>query len=121
MPNYIFSNAGVSLVDLKKFNYSSHHTTVADKVLSGEYDAGVVKEAVVEIYKDHGLKIFHIAPKRTTIPLVVSKHTDQKTRQSIMMPFCPLMLKNLRPFPCWSFGTKNFRMASKKPMTANMN
>ncbi|MBC8344699.1 MAG: PhnD/SsuA/transferrin family substrate-binding protein [Candidatus Marinimicrobia bacterium] len=84
MPSYLFSEARVSLSNLSKYDYVSHHTTVADKVLSGEYDAGVVKEAVAELYKEYGLKVFHIAPKRTTIPLVVSKHTDQKTRQSIM-------------------------------------
>ena len=114
MPNYIFSNAGVSLVDLKKFNYSSHHTTVADKVLSGEYDAGVVKEAVVEIYKDHGLKIFHIAPKRTTIPLVVSKHTDQKTRQSIMDAFLSIDVEKPETISLLEFWDKELSYGFEK-------
>ncbi len=87
MPSYLFSEAGVSLSDLSQYDYVSHHTTVADKVLSGEYDAGVVKETVAELYKNQGLKVFHVAPKRTTIPLVVSKHTDRATRQAIMDAF----------------------------------
>jgi phosphonate transport system substrate-binding protein len=87
MPIYLFEQSGINLNDLKKLSFTLHHTTVAEKVLNGEVDAGVVKEAVSDIFIDRGLRIFHIAPKRTSIPIVVSKFTDYDLKQSVIDAF----------------------------------
>ncbi len=84
MPIYLFEKSGINLDDLKKISFTSHHTTVAEKVLNGDVDAGVVKEAVSNIFIDRGVRIFHIAPKRTTIPIVVSKYTKNDLKQSVI-------------------------------------
>ena len=87
MPIYLLEKSGISARDLKELSYTSHHTTVAEKVLNGEVDAGVVKEAISNVFVDRGVRIFHIAPKRTTIPIVVSKYTENDLKQSVINAF----------------------------------
>ncbi len=87
MPHLIFQETNITPEKLKKMTFVSHHTTVAEKVLKGDYDAGVVKAVVAQTYLESGLRIFHTAPPRPTIPLVVSALTDSLTRQSIMNAF----------------------------------
>jgi phosphonate transport system substrate-binding protein len=87
MPIYLLEQSGISSEYLKELSYTSHHTTVAEKVLNGEVDAGVVKEAISNIFIERGVRIFHIAPKRTTIPIVVSKHTENRLKQSVIDAF----------------------------------
>ena len=81
MPIYISEETGIDEINI---DYTSHHTTVAEQVLQGDVDAGVVKEAVAEIFKDRGLRIFHVTPKRTTTPIVISQHTDEQLKQSVV-------------------------------------
>ena len=87
MPIYLFEQSGINSKDLKSLSFTSHHTTVAEKVLNGDVDAGVVKEAVSNVFVDRGVRIFHIAPKRTTIPIVVSKYTENDLKQSVINAF----------------------------------
>ena len=87
MPIYLFEKSGIKTDDLKNISYTPHHTTVAEKVLNGDVDAGVVKEAVSNVFVYRGVRIFHIAPKRTTIPIVVSKHTENDLIKSVINAF----------------------------------
>jgi phosphonate transport system substrate-binding protein len=87
MPIYLFEQSGINLIDLKILSFTSHHTTVAERVLNGEVDAGVVKEAVSNVFINRGVRIFHIAPKRTTIPIVVSKDIENSLKQSVIDAF----------------------------------
>jgi len=83
MPIYIYEEVGLDNKNIQ-IEYTSHHTTVAEQVLQGNADAGVVKEAVAEIFKERGLRVFHIAPKRTTIPIVISDHTEDELKRSVI-------------------------------------
>jgi len=87
MPNLIYSESKIDRDDLNRMTFVSHHTTVAEKVLKGEYNAGVVKAVVAQAYLDKGLRIFHTTPNRPTIPLVVSSLTDSLTKLSIINAF----------------------------------
>ena len=87
MPIYFNEQTGLALSDLKNLSFTSHHTTVAEKVLNGEVDAGVVKESISDIFLDRGIRVFHIAPQRTTIPIVVSKYTDHDLKQAVIDAF----------------------------------
>ena len=96
MPIYLFEQSGISLEDLKNLSYTSHHTTVAEKVLNGDVDAGVVKEAVSNVFINRGVRIFHIAPKRTTIPIVVSKDIENSLKQSVIDAFLSIDINDPR-------------------------
>ena len=87
MPIYLLEQSGISSKDLKELSYTSHHITVAEKVLNGEVDVGVVNEPVSSIFVERGVRIFHIAPKQTTNPIVVSKHTENNLILSVIDAF----------------------------------
>lgn len=96
MPIYLFEQSGINLIDLKILSFTSHHTTVAERVLNGEVDAGVVKEAVSNVFINRGVRIFHIAPKRTTIPIVVSKDIENSLKQSVIDAFLSIDINDPR-------------------------
>lgn len=56
VPSMMLKEAGIMKEQLAKYEHLNHHEEVVYKVLSGEFDAGSVKEAVYDKYKDKGLK-----------------------------------------------------------------
>jgi phosphonate transport system substrate-binding protein len=49
--------AGLSLADLDSVHHFEFHQTVVHRVLAGEFDAGVVREAVAQEFEGHGIRI----------------------------------------------------------------
>jgi len=62
--------------DLKKIQYFNHHTTVIQKVLKGEFDAGAVKNLIAEKYINSGLKIIYKSKPFPSGPITVSNQCD---------------------------------------------
>lgn len=58
VPRYMLLEAGVKTTDLKNYQFLGSHINVAIGVLSGAFDAGAVKEEVLETYKSQGLRAF---------------------------------------------------------------
>ncbi len=56
VPRYMLLEAGVDVGDLADYQFLGSHKNVAMGVLSGAFDAGAVKEEVMEYYKDRGLR-----------------------------------------------------------------
>ena len=48
---------GLSLADLDSVHHFEYHQTVVHRVLAGEFDAGVVREAVAEEFVGHGIRV----------------------------------------------------------------
>jgi len=61
---------------LKKIQYFNHHTTVIQKVLKGEFDAGAVKNIIAEKYVNNGLKIIFESKPFPAGPITVSNQCD---------------------------------------------
>ncbi len=83
MPSYIAEIAGITFEQLERYDFVSYHTTVAEKVMHGDFDAGVVKSVVAEQYVERGLRVFHLSPPIPSTPIVVSELTPQETREAI--------------------------------------
>jgi phosphonate transport system substrate-binding protein len=49
--------AGLSLADLDSVHHFEFHQTVVHRVLAGEFDAGVVREAVAQEFEGHGIRV----------------------------------------------------------------
>ncbi|MBC8323052.1 MAG: PhnD/SsuA/transferrin family substrate-binding protein [Candidatus Marinimicrobia bacterium] len=94
MPLYIEQTTGIKFNDFNSIEYVSHHTTVAELVLSGEFDVGVVKEPVAEMAIQKGLKIIHSVPVSATSPLVISANTDSITKDEIIDAFLSLKIQS---------------------------
>ena len=62
--------------DLNKIQNFNHHTTVIQKVLKGEFDAGAVKNIIAEKHINNGLKIIFNSKPFPSGPITVSIQCD---------------------------------------------
>ncbi len=62
VPRHMLLTAGIRLSDLEDYSYLGSHKNVALGVLSGDFDAGGVKEEVMVAYRDKGLRAFAKSP-----------------------------------------------------------
>ena len=58
VPRYMLLNAGIHLDNLADYQFLGSHKNVALGVLAGDFDAGAVKEEVVDAFKGQGLRPF---------------------------------------------------------------
>ncbi len=56
VPKVMLEEVGIELYDLKKYQHLKNHDDVVKYVLSGEFSAGAVKEAIFDKYKEAGLR-----------------------------------------------------------------
>lgn len=79
MAIWMLEEEGISTKDLAAYTHLDHHDQVAEKVLRGEYDAGMVKAVVARKYEGEGLRVLAISPPIPSVPLVAgSKVPDEK-------------------------------------------
>ena len=62
VPRYMLIRAGVPIRELQQHRFYGSHDNVALAVLTGDSDAGAVKEAVYYKYKDRGLRALKFTP-----------------------------------------------------------
>lgn len=67
IPRYMLAKEGVNIKKLSGYAHLKNHHNVALSVLAGDFDAGAVKEAVFNKYKNRGLKALAWTP-------VISEH-----------------------------------------------
>lgn len=75
IPRYMLAWSGIHLDRLERYTNYSYHETVVKKVLSGEYDAGGIRQSVAQRYLPFGLKIIATSDPIPTGPIVVSPQT----------------------------------------------
>ncbi len=63
VPHYMLLHAGVSSADLAAYEFLENHDDVALGVLMGVFDAGALKEAVADKYRDQGLVTLAETPR----------------------------------------------------------
>ena len=62
VPRYMLLEAGIDVKDLAEYKFLGNHTNVALGVLSGDFDAGAVKEATFFKYEKRGLRAIATTP-----------------------------------------------------------
>ncbi|TCK18585.1 phosphonate transport system substrate-binding protein [Thiogranum longum] len=77
LPRYMLLQAGIRLEDLAAYRFLGSHNNVALGVLSGDFDAGGVKEAVYKKYRAKGLKLVTYTPEIAEHLFVASKRMDR--------------------------------------------
>lgn len=78
MAMWMLQEVGISRQDLGAYTHLDHHDQVAEKVLQGEYDAGMVKALVATKYVDAGLRIIKISPPIPGVPLVTAANVSNE-------------------------------------------
>jgi phosphonate transport system substrate-binding protein len=79
VPRYMLLEAGISGEDLAEYKFLGSHTNVALGVLSGNFDAGAVKEAVFYKYQARGLKAIATTPALSEHLFVASDRLAEST------------------------------------------
>ena len=83
VPRHMLLDAGVSLDALGEYSFMGNHRNVALSVLLGEYDAGAVKEAVFEKFRNKGLRTIAISPPISEHVFIASKTLSKARRNKI--------------------------------------
>lgn len=78
VPRHMLWKAGVEAKDLAGFDFLGNHTNVALAVLSGQYDAGAVKEAVFHKNKSRGLRSVATTPQLSEHLFVTRANIPEK-------------------------------------------
>ncbi|NQV42446.1 MAG: PhnD/SsuA/transferrin family substrate-binding protein [Candidatus Marinimicrobia bacterium] len=73
---WMLKKEGVELTDLSRYENLSYHDLVAEKVLRGDFDAGMVKSVVAQSYSESGIRILARSPAIPSVPLVAGAHVD---------------------------------------------
>lgn len=71
VPRYLLWENGVRINDLKSWSNLTNHDAVAKAILKGQFNAGAVKDVVVEKYMSHGLRVLAWSDPIPSVPLVV--------------------------------------------------
>ena len=76
VPRYMLLEAGIPVTKLKKHAFLGNHANVALGVLSGNYDAGAVKEAIFFKYQSQGLRVLAETPPLSEHLFVVNDNLN---------------------------------------------
>ena len=77
------ATARLTVADLDSLHHFDHHQTVVWQVLRGNFDAGVVKEAVAARYSDEGLRVIARSRPIPGPPLVSHRGVPAAIRQEL--------------------------------------
>jgi phosphonate transport system substrate-binding protein len=83
VPRYMLWKAGVDVSQFEKYDFLGNHTNVALSVLTGNFDAGAVKEAIYDKYKDRGLRILAKTDRYSEHLFVVSDKIPDELAQQL--------------------------------------
>jgi len=78
MAMWLLKQANMTTNDLAAYTHLDHHNQVAEKVIRGEYDAGMVKAVVAEAYQDEGLRVLYTSPPIPSVPLVAGPQISEE-------------------------------------------
>jgi phosphonate transport system substrate-binding protein len=81
VPKYMLRKAGITVDKLGSHSFLGRHENVALGVLSGDFDAGAVKEEVFLKYEKRGLKILVNTPEFSEHVIVASNKLPKKAVQ----------------------------------------
>lgn len=75
MPRFLLAWSDIHLSQLNDYKHFNYHEAVARKVISGEFDAGAVRESVAKAYLEYGLKELSASGPMPTGPVVITPKT----------------------------------------------
>ena len=94
LPRYHLLKSGVGLKDLKRYAFLRSHDFVINAVLTGEFDAGAVKDIVAHKYKKKGLRYVYITDPIPTWSVIVRTDAQEEMVRSVKASLLKLDPKN---------------------------
>ncbi|HEX9154322.1 MAG TPA: phosphate/phosphite/phosphonate ABC transporter substrate-binding protein, partial [Nitrospira sp.] len=83
IPRQMLADADITLEDLKDYGFLGHHDDVARAVLSGEYDAGGLRETTAKKFEDRGLKVIKTSFDIPEFNICASKNVSEALMDQI--------------------------------------
>lgn len=90
VPRYMLIKNNITKNNLGKISFIGSHDNVAFSVLTGEYDAGAVKEAIFYKYQKRGLTTLAFTPELSEHVFVTSNKLSKKMANKIQKVFLEL-------------------------------
>ncbi len=94
LPRYHLLQSGIGLKDLKRYAFLRSHDYVIDAVLTGEFDAGAVKDIVAHRHLKRGLRFVFITDPIPTWSVIVRADAKGEMVQSVKTILLKLDPKN---------------------------
>ncbi len=90
IPRYLLANSGIHLDDLRAYTNFNYDESIVKAVLSGQYDAGAVKDSTALKFYRLGLKIIGESGPIPTGPLVIGPKVPPAVTEAVKKALCSL-------------------------------
>jgi phosphonate transport system substrate-binding protein len=87
-------SAGMPLEQLGEYKFIGHYDNIAKGVVSGDFDAGILKDTTAIDWKHRGLRILHSSPPLPPYNIVAGSKVDARLLKQIRQAFLALDIKN---------------------------
>lgn len=74
----VVESAGIKLEEFASYDYLNHYDNIAKAVISGDFDAGILKDTAAEKFAS-GLRVIHTSPPLPSYVFAVNKDLPPKT------------------------------------------
>jgi len=79
----VLLDAGVRVQDFSEVAYLKHYDNIAKAILHGDFEAGIMKDAVYEKFASQGLRALYTSPPLSSYVFAVSEKLDAQTQQKL--------------------------------------
>ena len=86
--------AGMKLGKFSKYAYLGHYDNIARAVISGDFNAGILKDTTAFAWEGKGLRIIYSSPQLPPYNIVASRNVDKQTLAALRKAFLGLNGKN---------------------------
>ena len=86
--------AGIKLEQFSEYKFIGHYDNIARAVMSGDFDAGILKDTMAFAWQGKGLRILYSSPQLPPYNIVVSKKVNKATRAALAKAFLSLNRKD---------------------------
>lgn len=86
--------SGVKLEQFSEYKFLGHYDNIARAVMSGDFDAGILKDTMAYNWESKGLRILYSSPELPPYNIAASSKVDAKTLAELRKAFLSLDGKN---------------------------
>jgi len=72
-------SSGIKLEEFASYDYLNHYDNIAKAVLNGDFDAGIIKDAIAEKFEPQGLRIIYTSVPLPSYIFAVNKNLPPRT------------------------------------------
>ncbi|MGD8484456.1 MAG: PhnD/SsuA/transferrin family substrate-binding protein [Thioalkalispiraceae bacterium] len=82
--------SGIKLDQFSEYKFLGHYDNIARAVMSGDFDAGILKDTMAFNWEGKGLRILYSSPHLPPYNITASKNVDSKTLKTLREAFLNL-------------------------------